>query len=211
MQGILVTGGDQPEFVKISSYFDANSYIVAADSGLDYCLANSIEPDYIIGDMDSLASKELLLNFNSNIIEQHSSEKDFTDTELGLIHLEKKNCSKKIIIGGGGGRLDHILAITALFERPDPPDLWITENEEIHFIDEKINGSGRAGETISLFPVGVQTCTMNSKGLKWPLDQLIWRRGDYGISNTITGNSFSVTMRSGQLILIREIQKKTLH
>jgi len=210
MKGILVTGGDQPEFAKISGVFDTDCYIVAADSGLDYCLKHNITPDYIIGDMDSLTSVNILDRFSCDIIEQHSSEKDYTDTELGLLHLDKVDCSSKILIGGGGGRLDHILAIRSLYERPDPPVLWITGQEEIHYIDREIQSTGKVGETVSFFPVGDENCTMVSRGLKWPLDHLYWNRGDFGISNTITESSFSVRMRSGHLIMIREIQPRDL-
>jgi thiamine pyrophosphokinase len=207
MQGILITGGQRPDFSRIKYLLEKPSYVIAADSGLDYCLDHSIKPDYILGDMDAISSKELLRGFNPEIVEKHSEDKDFTDTELGLMHLQSKGHSPVIIIGGGGGRLDHLLGISNLFERQNPPDLWITQEEEVHYIHKAYSGRGQDNELISFFPLGSQTVRMTSSGLKWPLDNLHWKRGDAGISNRLTGKEFSIAMTSGHLMMIREIQK----
>lgn len=207
MRGILITGGEQPDFNIIKGCFPAESgiksYICAADSGLDYCLKNSISPDYILGDMDSLSNKKILKDFSPEIVEEHPSEKDHTDSELGLEHLKKSGCDEIIMIGGGGGRLDHLLALLSLFDRPSPPDYWFTAHEEIIHIDNVYAGRASAGEMVSLFPVGTQECTMTSTGLKWPLDHLRWNKGDVGISNRLETDDYSIRMKTGRLILIR--------
>ncbi|MDA3956155.1 thiamine diphosphokinase [Oceanispirochaeta sp.] len=207
MQGILITGGQRPEYSRISHLLTESCYIVAADSGLDFCLTNDIRPDFILGDMDSLSSRDLLNQFNTDMIEEHSEEKDFTDTELGVMHLQSRGCSPVIVIGGGGGRLDHLLAITVLFDRPNPPDLWITHREEVQYIEDGLKSSGKVNEVISFFPAGTQCCSMHSTGLKWPLDMLHWKKGDAGISNRLVETEFSIVMKSGHLIMIREIQE----
>lgn len=210
MKGILITGGEQPDFDIVSHYFitKANNeiYICAADSGLDYCLSHSIRPDYILGDMDSLSDKSLLNSFPSHIIEEHSSEKDFTDSELGLMHLREQGCSEIIMIGGGGGRLDHTLALLSIFERPNPPNLWITAREEIYHISDEFLGRGSLGEMVSFFPVGSTACTMISSGLKWSLNSLSWKKGDVGISNLLEAENYSIKMKTGRLILIRALK-----
>lgn len=210
MKGILITGGEQPVFDMVSHYFikkaDNAIYICAADSGLDYCLSNSIRPDYILGDMDSLSDKNRLRDFPDEIIEEHPSEKDFTDSELGLLHLKKQGCTEIIMIGGGGGRLDHLLALLSIFERPNPPDKWITAHEEIHHISDEFRGRGNSGDMVSFFPVGSTACTMSSSGLKWPLNTLCWKKGDVGISNRLESEDYSVKMKTGRLILIRGLK-----
>ncbi|MDC7231795.1 MAG: thiamine diphosphokinase [Spirochaetales bacterium] len=208
MKGILITGGEQPDFSLVSDLFSSAEpiYICAADSGLDYCRKNSVGPDYILGDMDSLENRSLLDDYPEDMIEEHPAEKDYTDTELGLIHLREKGCSSIVLIGGGGGRLDHIIALLSIFDRPAPPELWITANERVHFIEDRYSGNGLPGETVSLFPVGTDLCRMKSRGLKWPLDKLSWKKGDVGISNALVDKEFSITMSSGRLILIRELK-----
>ena len=210
LTGILITGGEKPDFSSISSLFSDSYYLCAADSGLDYCLENSLTPDYILGDMDSLSDPVVLENFDSSIIETHPEDKDYTDTELGLMHLYNHTCTPVILIGGGGGRLDHLLAVIALFDKDRTPDRWIIRNEEIRLINDSFRGQGKQGELISLFPVGRHPCRMISRGLYWPLDDLTWEKGDSGISNRLTDSSFEIKMRQGRLIMIREIPPEGL-
>ena len=112
----------------IKTLIDKAEYIVAADSGLDYCCTNKIVPDFIIGDMDSLKDESVLQNYSESRIERHPSEKDYTDTELGLQHLYRRGVAPTVLVGGGGGRADHFLAIYALFHRKQKPDYWISHN-----------------------------------------------------------------------------------
>ena len=210
MTGILVTGGEKPAFSSIKPLFNTQCYICAADSGLDYCMENGLLPDYILGDMDSISSDIVLKNFDSSIIETHPEDKDHTDTELGLQHLFERNFDQVILVGGGGGRLDHLLAVAALFDRERAPDCWITGNEEIRLISGSYNGVGRKGETVSFFPAGSDPCRMKSRGLFWPLNTLEWAKGDIGISNRLQENEFSIEMESGRLIMIREIPAEGL-
>jgi len=210
LTGILITGGRQPDYRYIEQLIGKADYITAADSGLEYCLRSSIRPDYIIGDMDSLTDRSLLDRFSSEIVEIHPVEKDFTDTELGLTHLTGRGMTRNIIVGGGGGRLDHLLAIRALFDREQAPDLWITHNSVIRLITGKAALPGIPGEEVSLFPAGHETCRMRSSGLKWPLDQLVWNRGDFGISNLTTGKSLTIEMVSGRLIMIQALSDRTI-
>ncbi|MDC7240130.1 MAG: thiamine diphosphokinase [Spirochaetales bacterium] len=207
MKGVLVTGGEQPEFRFVEHIFEEGVYICAADSGLDYCLKHGVKPDYILGDMDSLEDRSVLEDFPGELVEEHPSEKDYTDTELGLLHLKEAGCIEITLIGGGGGRLDHLIAVLALFDRPSPPELWYTAREEISYIKSMYGGKGQAGETVSLFPAGTDECRMKSRGLKWPLDALVWKKGDLGISNCLSETEFSVEMLSGSLILIRGLEK----
>ena len=207
MNGVLVTGGERPDLSLVDHLFKDKVYICAADSGLDYCIQNGLKPDYILGDMDSLADKTVLEGFSEDMIEEHSEEKDYTDTELGLLHLKEAGCTEIAVIGGGGGRLDHLIAVLALFDRPDAPDLWYTAREEVIHIRGHYSGTGNQGETVSFFPVGPDDCRMASSGLKWPLDTLCWSKGDVGISNTVLKRDFSIDMKEGRIILIRRLGK----
>jgi thiamine pyrophosphokinase len=207
MTGILVSGGEQPDYKFVKHFFTEEAYICAADSGLDYCLSNGIHPDYILGDMDSLADVACLDGFPDEMVERHSHEKDYTDTQLGLMHLKGIHCSPRILIGAGGGRLDHLLGVLSLFDKPDPPHIWISEKEEIIHIDSVYEGQGSVSEVLSFFPVGCSTCTMHSEGLKWPLDSLCWHKGDGGISNQLTHTEFKIEMKEGRLILIRALDR----
>jgi thiamine pyrophosphokinase len=175
---------------------------VAADSGLLLAREFDISPDYVVGDMDSLPDLKLLDEYEASRVFRFPREKDYTDTELGIRLLREKGCGKIVIIGGGGGRMDHFLSLYSLFHRKDPPWAWLTDRDEVIYINSRHELSGRAGREISLFPAGKESVRMSSLGLKWPLDGLVWEIGDAGISNIVTGPAAEIKVLSGGLILM---------
>ncbi len=207
MRGVVITGGEKPPVEELGSLLEG-AWVVAADSGLDYCVKYHIEPDCIVGDMDSLSSPAILKAFDPAIVRRYSPDKDWTDTELALAVLEDRECRPRVILGGGGGRMDHFLAIFALFDREQKPDLWLTGKEVFQLIHQDFLGLGELGEEISFFPTGQGGCRMSSQGLKWPLDGLTWSkgRGDLGISNLLEERAFSIKMEEGALLMVRSLK-----
>ena len=204
--GLLVTGGEAPERKWFDYVKNGYELVVAADSGVQTAMKMGVEIDYIVGDMDSIEDKEILTNFRNEQILTYDEDKDFTDTELGLSVLEKNGCTRTCIVGGGGGRLDHLIGILSLFDRENGPDVWITESAVIMMIRDTLTLKGLRGSTVSFFPAGLRKSSMKSSGLKWPLDTLEWQKGDAGVSNMIISETAQVTMRTGRLILVGELE-----
>lgn len=202
MTGIAVTGGMAPPKEEIENYLKEADCIVAADSGLDTLLAYGFEPDYIVGDMDSLSERHILDRFASHQVKVFPEDKDYTDTELALMKLAEMGCKEICLIGGGGGRLDHLLAIYSLFHRKSAPDQWITHKEKIFLVKENFCINLKTDTLVSLFPVGEWPCLMESEGLKWSLNTLKWGVGDLGISNVAVDETVRINMKSGRLIMI---------
>lgn len=203
-KGLVLTGGNAPAG-RITFASRSTWIVVAADSGLEYAVSHGITPDGIVGDMDSISDPQLVGSFAEAEIEQYSRAKDWTDTEIAMNFLWKRSINDISIIGGGGGRLDHLMAILALFERSRFPRKWFTDQEEITVIDSAVEFLGQPGETISFFPTGPDAVTMKSYGLRWPLDDLTWRHGDVGVSNECTGGPCRVTVQSGRLLMVRAL------
>lgn len=205
MTGIIVTGGDFPEISYVREYFNKVDYVIAADSGLDALSVYGIVPDLVLGDLDSLKDRSLLDKMPDDKILEFPKDKDFTDTELALNYLNKKGCSDIILIGGGGGRLDHLIALYTLFSRDLCPFLWVTANEKIFLIKDKFSINLKKNSTVSFFPVSKNKCKMVSKGLKWELDGLNWTIGDSGVSNIALDETIIINMISGKLVMIMAI------
>jgi thiamine pyrophosphokinase len=203
-KGLVITGGAAPEG-EIVFQSRSNWVVVAADAGLEFAVSRGIEPDGVVGDMDSINDPRIIESLANSVVERYSHIKDWTDTELAMEFLWKRSINDISIIGGGGGRLDHLMAIIALFERSRFPRRWYTDQEEVSLIDADAEFIGEPGETVSLFPVGPDTVRMSSRGLRWPLDDLEWRHGDVGVSNQCTGGPCRVTVRSGRLLMVRAL------
>ncbi|MDR1859065.1 MAG: thiamine diphosphokinase, partial [Treponema sp.] len=165
-------------------------------------------PDWIVGDMDSLGSESRLAKYPGERVVRHAAEKDHSDTELALSLLWEKGCGAAWIIGGGGGRIDHLLGIRDLFERERFPRRWITAGEDMHCIEggggaaENAAASIEPGSMVSVFPLGGGPWKAESRGLKWPLGSVRWERGLYSLSNEAAGEQVSVTARQGRFLVV---------
>jgi thiamine pyrophosphokinase len=203
MTGLLLTGGEGPARARLEPHLAAVDVIVAADSGLDLAGRLGLHPDLVVGDMDSLSDARLLEAYSGRVV-RFPSDKDETDTEIGLRLLRERGAGRIILAGGGGGRLAHLAGLLALFERPHPPQVWLTAREQVEVVSGRWGAPVVAGETISFFPLDGQAIIAASRGLKWPLDGLQWGRGDAGISNVATADRVEMDLGAGRLLMIRE-------
>jgi len=206
--GIVFTGGEGPEPQAIRGLLDGEALIVAADSGLALAEAANIKPDWIVGDMDSLDNGNRLSHYPKERVICYPVDKDYTDTEIALALLWEKGCKDAWIIGGGGGRLDHLFGIRDLFERERYPCRWITANEDIFCVDggDKKNGflklAIKQGRLVSVFPLGAGPWKVQSKGLKWDLGSARWERGLFGLSNVAIADEIEISAKQGRFMVI---------
>jgi len=199
----VITGGTYPVRELVQSYLDRADFVVAADSGVETALSYGISPDLVTGDFDSLSDESILERFDAGSVRRYERAKDETDTEIALRLAGEAGADHVVLVGGGGGRVDHLLGIASIFERERHPDLWITDASAVRALGDETVEHGAIGETISFLPLGCEPCRMSSSGLRWPLDELTWRRGDAGLSNEFAEQVVRVRMRSGRLLVIR--------
>jgi thiamine pyrophosphokinase len=208
--GIIFTGGQGPKAQVVKRLLEneaKGALFVAADSGLAAALNADIKPDWVIGDMDSLEEQSCLSAVPQERVIRHPHDKDFTDTELAFSLAAEKGCDDIWILGGGGGRIDHLFGIRSLFERERFPRRWITETEDIRCIDSKTKQKELSlklekGAVVSVFPLGEGQWKAKSSGLQWQLDDLRWDRGLFGLSNVAVSGDFSVTAEAGRFMVI---------
>jgi len=55
---------------------------------------------------------------------------------------------------------------------------------------------------ISVFPLGEGPWKAESRGLKWPLDNLSWNRGFFGISNEAHKGFFTIQAVQGRFLVL---------
>jgi thiamine pyrophosphokinase len=214
MLGIVFIGGEGPgpEWCRSLITANAAALIAAADSGLEAAEQAGFRPDWIVGDMDSLDDTARLEKYPQDRILRYTADKDYTDTELALSLLWEKGCDEIWLVGGGGGRTDHLFAIRSLFEREFFPARWITAADDIYCLEavretaQKLAGelslSPVAGSIVSVFPLGDGPWQVKSSGLKWPLDGVYWDRGFAGISNVARDGDFSIRAEQGRFMVI---------
>ncbi len=202
MRALLLTGGEAPPRSAVEGLLGRFGLVCAADSGLDLAAAWGVEPDLIAGDMDSVSDLALVGAYPRARVHFAPKAKDETDTELGLRLLKEAGADRVVLAGGGGGRLDHLLAVRALFERADGPKEWWAPGERVVRLSGAGTWKAATGSTVSVFPLASGASLMSSRGLRWPLDGLEWGPGGFGVSNETVDEEFSIESGAAPLLVV---------
>ncbi|MDR2783976.1 MAG: hypothetical protein LBB48_09115, partial [Treponema sp.] len=106
-----------------------------------------------------------------------------------------------------GGRIDHLLAIRALFERDPSPDQWITNREILYRIQspQALALRLKPKSPVSVFPCAETRGRAKSRGLQWALDGLEWKKGFFGMSNVAVSGNCAVFAEKGTFLIIVSI------
>ncbi len=117
---LVVTGGDPVDPAHLPE-LPPGTRVVAADSGIEQAQALGLGIDVAIGDFDSVAPRALEAARDAGaVVEHHPAAKDATDFELALdraIRLREPAPTRIHVLGGHGGRLDHLLANALVLAR----------------------------------------------------------------------------------------------
>jgi len=207
--GLVFIGGEGPRSKLCKPFLKKADLVIAADSGLIRCEQFGLRPDWIVGDMDSLGDLSRLSAYPKDRILRYPVDKDYTDTELAMHLAWEQGCTDITLIGGGGGRTDHLLAIISLFDRPQAPNRWCTETELVSLVTETIELSVPPQTLVSVFPTGNGPWQAESSGLQWPLNGLPWSRGFFGLSNRVIRGPFTITAITGKFLVFVPLEAFT--
>lgn len=208
MRALVITGGAAPTAAAAQPWLRDRQLVIAADSGLETAHAYGVRPSIVVGDFDSLSDGSLLGEYADDAVRRFGSAKDDTDTEIALSVAFDEGARDVVLLGGGGGRLDHLLAIVWIFARERYPSVWVSDESEVRAVDGELVVTGRPGDVVSFFPLGGARCRMESEGLRWPLDDLRWELGDAGVSNEFVGTEVRVRMKEGRLLMVRPLRSE---
>ena len=181
--------------------------VIAADAGILNPKKLGIEPDYIIGDFDSLGYTP----DNTNTI-IHPIEKDDTDTMLAVKLGFDKGFKSFRIFGGIGGRLDHTLANiqTASFITENGGNaVFYGTNESFTVIkNSKISFTENHKGNISIF--ALDNCkNVSINGLLYELENgNLTPDFPLGTSNKFINRAAEISIAEGKLLIIWENEDK---
>ena len=200
-KALVFTGGKGPTADRISWLIEETEMIIAADSGWDLAVESGAVPDIFIGDMDSVKDRSSIVKLPSEKKLIYPEDKDFTDTELAIKYLYSEGYRDIVLIGGGEGRVDHLLGIISLFSRQIRPSEWYTFRERIIFADDKMKVECENESTVSIYPCS-EGCIISSRGLKWELNDYRMDRKIFSLSNMAISSSFDVSLSEGTALII---------
>ncbi|MBN2651655.1 MAG: thiamine diphosphokinase [Spirochaetales bacterium] len=205
MLGVLFVGGEAPaRSQEILGHVEKADFIVAADSGLTNAQPYTQAIDYLVGDLDSV-SKKLLAQFPKEKILSYPKDKDFSDTELGIQKLIQLGSTNIIIVGGGGGRVDHFLANLNLLASYHQISQMYCSQSCLIKVTDSLSIKSQIGATISIFPLAEEPAQLGKTlGLHWDLtDQQISPKFS-SLSNRFASEEISIEVKSGKILVITE-------
>ena len=209
-RAIVLANGDP---VAETPALPLDALVIAADGGLSLAAPLGLTVDIVIGDMDSVSAPDLEQARRSGArIDRHPTDKNSTDLGLALDAAVDGGADDITIVGGAGGRLDHLLANAGLLaaERYDTVTLrWVTGGESVSVCrpGQPVGLGGKAGDLVSLLPVGGAAHGVTTSGLRWPLNEGGLAPGSTrGISNEMTTTEATIEVEDGRLLIVhREI------
>jgi thiamine pyrophosphokinase len=213
-QIIIASGGrfGDPIFFKKKIAEIGASLIIVCDGGVRHLQKLGITPDVIIGDMDSIEPAQLASYSAQGVkIIKYPANKDFTDTELALDYALNLKPTAIYIWGALGGRIDHTLANVFLLRKGKDASIktyLIDEYCEAFIVDKEAAFVDAKGVTVSLFAFSPQVEGLSLSGFVYPLKDAVLTMGEsQGISNIIDEGHAKISVRVGNLLVIRYWQK----
>ena len=205
---LIIAGGPPPVSLEaIPAPLGDDSYVIAADGGLDTAESLGIDVDAVIGDFDSVspAALERARHRQTDIVE-HSRDKDETDLELAIAHAQSRGIRDLMIIGAGGGRVDHEVANVELICSSRWKDLTLTAADERGLlvpIFDRRTLPVEPGAIVTLMAIGGRADGVRTRGLRWRLDgQTLMPGSTLGVSNVATSAGPTVSVESGTVLAV---------
>lgn len=201
---VVFAGGESPP-PEMAGEIPDGAYLIAADSGLDHALSLGVDVDLVVGDMDSVSPQSLAATVAS--LERHSPDKDATDLDLALRAAVQLSPLNVLVIGGQGGRFDHLLGSVMLLtsDRWAGIDLeWVGSQARIRVVRGGTTLHGTSEDVLTLLAVDGPAIGVTTSGLRWDLrDETLTPGSTRGVSNVFTGPVATVTLQRGTLLAIQ--------
>lgn len=190
-------------------------YVIAADRGLVWLDGHGVEPDLVVGDFDSSPSgfiDDYRSRHPNAEIRTYNPEKDFTDSEIGARAAVDAGCSRVVMIGATGSRLDHVLGNLQVLayllkagvrgEIVDPCNR-ITLHGGAQGGRLSIRKEEQWGKYVSLFAFGGDVEELTLTGFHYNVNNFrLSSVGSRAVSNEIDADEGSISFRKGKLLVI---------
>jgi thiamine pyrophosphokinase len=215
---VILADGTAPTRQRLDAAWpgwdDGVELVIAADGGARHALSLGLRLDRWVGDGDSIAPGDLAALAAAGVaVERAPSDKDESDTELAVLAALAAGAASITLLGAlGGVRLDHALANVALLQDPALDHRWVRLYDEqaarLSVLTVRAGHGerafeGRAGDIVTLLPLGAPVDGVVTRGLRYPLAGETLAPGrSRGLSNVRTEPVATVAIRSGRLLVI---------
>lgn len=222
MKSALIITAHIEKIERININYLNYNIIILADNGYKYGKAMNLNPDFLIGDFDSMSSQdnvEIESSINSTNFQTKNmfskllkiinlpKEKDLTDTHAAVDLAINEGCNDITILGGLGGRFDHSIGNISLLNKYSS-----LKNIEIRILDgqnliyilnpgsykiEKLNF-----KYISFFSFGGPVINLSVNHVKYPIYKTtLVNDSTRFLSNEIIEDFCNIHFEEGKLLV----------
>ena len=200
---VIFCGG---EFDRLHTPIPADSFLIAADRGLEHIQKLNLSPDLVIGDFDSLG-------YQPQGAAVFPVEKDDTDSMLAVRRGLEAGCTDFLLYGAlDGSRVDHTMAnfqlLAFLAEHGARGTLLGLRQCATLVKDGCITFPGEYEGIFSVFCLGADAKGVTIRGGQYEVEKVTLTAAfPLGVSNHFVGKSVEVSAQQGQLLVIYDRQK----
>ena len=203
----IVANGETPSG-RAREILASARVVVACDGALSRARACGREPNFVVGDGDSIPLQDRAALAGRFV---HVAEQDTNDLAKAF-RFARTACpdaESVVVVGAGGGREDHLIGnVFRLVGFADEfPEVSMATNAGLFVVvPARREFACRPGEAVSVFASrpGLRAV---SEGLEWPLDGVDLSSPASGTLNRTTGTSFTVAA-DGPLVVYRPWPRK---
>jgi thiamine pyrophosphokinase len=204
----LIVLGGEPVEDGVRRLVPSHVVVIAADSGVDQAHRLGLDVDVAIGDFDSVTAVGLdRARRRGAQISRHPMAKDATDFELALEAALQLGVASAAVVGGEGGRLDHLIANALVMASPRYGALALSavgsDGARLHVVRGSTRLTGDPGELVSLLAVNGPASGITTSGLLYALSDAVLEPGSSrGVSNQLVSADATVSVGEGVLLVI---------
>ena len=198
----ILAHGDFPTHKIPLSFLHNAERIICCDGAVTDLLKAGLQPDFIVGDLDSL-SDELKTQYND--IVQYNPEQETNDLSKAVKFCTGNGWKQITILGATGKREDHSLAnISLLADYAFAAHVQLLTDYGV-FVPILFSNSFESfeGQQVSIFSLTPET-HITSQNLKYHLQKRSFQSLWQGTLNESLENNFSIIIDQGKVLIFRE-------
>jgi thiamine pyrophosphokinase len=204
---VIFSGGDASRPEELHGVA-RDAVVIAADSGAEHALALGWRVDRLVGDLDSIDPATLRrLEASGTTVERHPEAKDKTDLALALDVARTGGAARITVVGGHGGRLDHLLANALLLGADRYATIELDARmgpARLTVVRRRRELLGQRGDLVTLLPLGGAATGVSTEGLLFPLhDATVEAGSTWGVSNELLAERAVVSVSGGVIAAVQ--------
>lgn len=195
---VIVADGTFPTHEVPLKYLKNANRIVCCDGSTQSLLIAGLQPDAIVGDLDSL-NDELISRFADRIfLDENQDTNDLTKAVTWCSEMGYKDI---VIVGATGKREDHTIGNISLLAEyvKDINVIMVTDTGVLYPYLKNCEITSFPGQQVSIFSIDPET-GVTSYGLRYPLTNTKITNWWFATLNESLGDSFSLEFK-GRLIV----------